>query len=62
MAESPPNNSIPIKLHAIGALVAPEKTATKPNPASNPKGSGINKLNALPNVAPIKNKGIFHPL
>ena len=41
MAESPPNNSIPIKLHAIGAFVAPEKTATKPNPASNPKGSGI---------------------
>ncbi len=42
--------------HANGVLVAPEKTPTKPTPANSATGSGMNRLSALPNVAPIKNK------
>ncbi len=41
--------------------MAPANTATKPIPASRPKGSGINNDNALPKVAPIKNKGVTSP-
>ena len=61
IAASLPNNSIPIKVHAIGELVEPEKTATNPIPAKKPMGSGINELNELPKVAPIKNKGVTSP-
>ena len=56
-----PNNSMAMNVHAIGVLVAPAKTATNPIPANNAVGSGINKLKALPKVAPIKNKGVTSP-
>ena len=56
-----PNNSIPISVQAMGVFVAPEKTATKPIPASNAIGKGKNKDNAFPKVAPIKNKGVTSP-
>src|SRR5690606_37433215 len=46
---------------AMGVLLAPEKTATKPIPASKAMGSGINQTNALPRVAPMKNKGVTSP-
>ena len=61
MALSAPNNSIPISVHAIGVLVAPENTATKPMPANSAIGSGINHTNTLPRVAPIKNRGVTSP-
>ena len=49
---------MPINTQAIGVFVAPAKTATKPIPANKPMGKGIIPLNALPKVAPIKNKGV----
>lgn len=60
-ALSAPKSSIPIKVQAIGVLVAPAKTATKPIPASNATGSGKNINSALPKVAPIKNNGVTSP-
>ena len=48
-------------MQAMGAFAAPEKTAINPIPANNPKGRGTNQINALPNVAPIKNKGVTSP-
>lgn len=56
-----PNSSIPIRVHASGVLVAPEKTATKPIPAKRAIGKGIYKASAFPKVAPIKNKGVTSP-
>ncbi len=56
-----PNNSIPIIVQAIGVWVAPEKTDTKPTPAKSAIGIGINIDNALPKVAPTKNKGVTSP-
>ena len=57
-AASAPNSSIPISVQAIGVLVAPAKTATKPIPARNDTCSGSIADNALPNVAPTKNRGV----
>ena len=45
----------------MGVWVAPENTATNPIPVKNANGSGINKDNALPKVAPIKNNGVTSP-
>ena len=61
IALSAPNNSMPISVHAMGVLVAPENTATKPMPANNAIGSGITQTNTLPSVAPIKNRGVTSP-
>ena len=59
--DSIPNNSIPIIVQAIGVFVAPAKTATKPIPANNGIGKGINQIRTFPKVAPIKNKGVTSP-
>ena len=56
-----PNNSIPITVQAIGVWVAPEKTATNPIPAKRAIGIGITVDNALPKVAPTKNRGVTSP-
>lgn len=48
-------------VQASGVLVAPANTATNPIPASNAIGNGKNHTNTLPNVAPIKNKGVTSP-
>ena len=56
-----PNSSIPIKVQAIGVLVAPAKTATNPSPANRLMGNGMIKDKALPKVAPTKNKGVTSP-
>ena len=56
-----PNSSIPIKVQAIGVLVAPAKTATNPSPANRLIGNGMIKDKALPKVAPTKNKGVTSP-
>ena len=48
-------------VQAKGVFVAPEKTATKPIPANKAVGNGMNKLKALPKVAPIKNRGVTSP-
>ena len=61
MALSIPNNSIPIRVQAIGVLVAPENTAAKPIPASKATGNGTNHTNAFPSVAPIMNRGVTSP-
>ena len=61
MPGSAPNSSIPMSVQAIGVLVAPANTATKPIPASNPMGRGTMADKALPNVAPTKNKGVTSP-
>ena len=58
---SMPNSSKPIIVHAKGVFVAPENTATNPIPANSANGRGINTLNALPKVAPIKNNGVTSP-
>ncbi|MCY1551734.1 hypothetical protein D9M68_880840 [compost metagenome] len=52
---------MPITVQASGVLVAPANTATKPIPASKACGKGIIKDNALPSVAPMKNKGVTSP-
>ena len=56
-----PKSSIPISVQAIGVLVAPAKTATKPNPARKETGKGNNADNALPSVAPTKKSGVTSP-
>ena len=56
-----PNNSNPITVQAIGVCVAPENTATNPIPAKSAIGKGINGDKALPNVAPIKKRGVTSP-
>ena len=56
-----PNSSSPIKVHAIGVLVAPAKTATNPIPANKDMGRGMMADKALPNVAPTKNSGVTSP-
>ena len=45
----------------MGVLLAPAKIAIKPIPANNAVGIGKNALSVLPNVAPIKNKGVTSP-
>src|SRR5690606_34375801 len=59
--DSMPKSSIHITVQAIGVFVAPAKTATNPIPASKSIGRGTNQINALPNVAPIKNNGVTSP-
>ena len=49
------------KIDAKTQLVAPLKTATKPIPANSAMGKGINQINRLPKVAPIKNNGVTSP-
>ena len=56
-----PNSSNPIKVQAIGVLVAPEKTAIKPIAAEKAIGKSKYIDNMLPSVAPIKNKGVTSP-
>src|SRR5690606_16102188 len=56
-----PNSSIAITVQAIGVLVHPANTETKPAAASRASGRGTNGANALPKVAPIKNKGVTSP-
>ena len=58
---SAPNSSMPINVHAIGVLVAPENTATNPTAAKRLIGNGIMAANALPKVAPTKNNGVTSP-
>ena len=48
-------------VQAIGVLVAPENTPTKPIPANRAKGKGIQVERAFPNVAPVKNRGVTSP-
>ena len=48
-------------MEATTQWVAPANTDTKPIPASNAIGSGINQISTLPKVAPIKNKGVTSP-
>lgn len=48
-------------LHANGVFVAPANTATNPIPARKAVGIGIKSESVLPNVAPIKNKGVTSP-
>ena len=47
--------------HAIGALVAPEKTTTRPNAAENAKGKPSIFYKVAPSVAPITNNGVTSP-
>ncbi len=58
---STPKSSIPIKVHAIGVLVAPANTATNPMPAMNDTDNGMIADNALPKVAPTKKRGVTSP-
>lgn len=45
----------------MGVLVAPANTATNPIPARNAVGKGMIMESALPNVAPMKNRGVTSP-
>src|SRR5690606_3999063 len=55
------NNSIAITVQAMGVLVQPANTDTKPVAANRIMGSGINGAKALPSVAPTKNSGVTSP-
>ena len=48
-------------VQANGVLVAPANTATNPMPVKSAIGNGMNKDNALPKAAPIKNNGVTSP-
>lgn len=50
-----------MSVQAIGVCVAPEKTATKPIPAKSAIGSGTIRDKVLPNVAPMKKRGVTSP-
>ena len=56
-----PNNSAPKHIHAKGVLAAPANTATDPKAAKKVRGNGMIQTNALPTLAPIKNKGVTSP-
>ncbi len=56
-----PKSSRANNTEAMGVLVAPAKTATRPIPANNDCGKGINQISTLPKVAPIKNNGVTSP-
>jgi len=56
-----PNSSNPIKVHAIGVLVAPANTAIKPSPANKSTGAPLIMANVLPRAAPIKKSGVTSP-
>src|SRR3954449_4061814 len=58
---SEPNSSTPIRVQASGVFVAPAKTAIKPSPANRSTGEPLIVANVLPNVAPIKNRGVTSP-
>lgn len=59
--DSTPKISMAKILLEMGVLVAPANTATNPIPAKNAVGNGINMESALPNMAPMKNKGVTSP-
>lgn len=56
-----PNSSAAITQQAKGVLAAPANTETNPIAARSPTGKGISPASALPNVAPMKNKGVTSP-
>ena len=56
-----PNNSAAKIVAVMGDFAAAPNTATIPIPARYPGESGIKTLNALPSVAPIKNRGVTSP-
>lgn len=56
-----PNNSNPMKVQAIGVLVAPQNTAIKPIAAVNARGRFKCIESILPSVTPIKKSGVTSP-
>lgn len=50
-----------MRVQAIGVLVAPENTATKPIAAIRLMGKGRNMERKLPRVAPTKKSGVTSP-
>ena len=56
-----PNNSIPIKVQAMGVFVPPAKTATIPKAAMRSIGAPVIVANEFPNAAPTKKSGVTSP-
>ena len=59
--EPAPNNSMPIRMAAIGALDADATTATRPTAAPCAASSPSRCANAPPAIAPITNCGVTMP-
>src|SRR5215213_4507235 len=56
-----PNSSTAITVQAIGVLVAPANTATKPIAANSGVGACSAQPSVAPSVAPITNSGVTSP-